>query len=183
MDFNKLEEENQMNPTGSKESSYRVKWRKKEQKFEIAPELMEEMGLLDNSLVQLNDAPTKQIYLAVFPGNSGKWFKSIPGKAKGIIRKNKKLHDKLEAFGFTSEQLDFVLQEGTYKDNPVWKIVELGVTEKKSKEAVEATETPEEVNTDDTAQSKAADNASVEEVEEEVENLSAESEEEENVSF
>lgn len=132
MNFENLKEVPKANTRRGISADYRLKWNSEKARFSFSAAIANEINLPDNSLIQLDDEPNAQVFLAIAPGNSGVWAKSKANKVKGRTFTNQELSKSLTKFGYIENILDLVKQDGLYKDMPVYKVVEVTAEQAKA---------------------------------------------------
>mgnify|MGYP001150386104 CR=1 FL=1 len=140
LDFSSLTPLDSINPKGQ---SFRIKWRPKARnKFLFSDEVFSLLQLQDNSFDILPDRNNKVLYLAICPGNEGKFMRGRDGKKKGKSLTSTTLQEVLESFNFEGDALD-VIAEGVHDGKSVYRLVMAGTKEESNDEPVEAVkETP-----------------------------------------
>lgn len=112
MDFSRLQSVEKINPIAQK---FDIQWKPGKETFRLSDNMFNKMDLEYNSLRQFDDVIASEVegesdelvgvFLAVCPGNSGKFHKKLKGKSKGKTFKNGALSSALISLGVTPDNL------------------------------------------------------------------------------
>jgi hypothetical protein len=101
MDINEFQKVNKANSstiTFRKKQDFNIKFNEKQERFVVAEDLWQELGLNDNSVIQYNrfDGEMAGVYLQIVPGNDGVFLKKHGDRSKGRAFKNTELISALQ---------------------------------------------------------------------------------------